>query len=74
MTQTPLNKFCPRSGKPVQADSLTTYKGQVVGFCNPTCRNEFAANPEAYLCDRTYFDALIREYELPPPAEHSSLE
>ncbi|MEO1643382.1 MAG: glutathione S-transferase, partial [Pseudomonadota bacterium] len=29
------------SGSPVSADSLTLYKGKVVGFCNPGCRDKF---------------------------------
>ena len=32
---------CPWSGDPVQADSLTLYKGHVVGFCTPACRDKF---------------------------------
>jgi len=36
-----VNRVCPWSGDPVQADSLTLYKGQVVGFCNPGCRDKF---------------------------------
>jgi len=36
-----INKTCPWSGKPVQADSLTEYNGRVVGFCNPGCRDQF---------------------------------
>ena len=36
-----INETCPWSGKPVQADSLTRYLGQVVGFCNPDCRDKF---------------------------------
>ena len=27
-----INETCPWSGNPVQADSLTRYRGQVVGF------------------------------------------
>ncbi|MEL6381696.1 MAG: YHS domain-containing protein [Cyanobacteria bacterium J06626_18] len=65
MSQPSINKFCPRSGKPVQEDSLTKYKGHTVGFCNPNCRNEFASTPDAYPSDRTYFETLIKEYELP---------
>ena len=38
-----VNTHCPWSGKPVSADSLTLYKGQVVGFCNPGCRDKFDA-------------------------------
>ena len=60
-----INKFCPRSGKPVPETSLTQYRGLVVGFCNPGCRDEFeadyAANPEACPTDRQYFDTLIKE-------------
>ena len=37
-----VNDVCPWSGKAVSADSLTLYKGKVVGFCNPGCRDEFA--------------------------------
>ena len=36
-----INDNCPWSGKPVSADSLTVYRGQVVGFCNPGCRDKF---------------------------------
>ncbi len=36
-----VNETCPWSGKPITADSLTLYKGAVVGFCNPGCRDKF---------------------------------
>ena len=36
-----VNRVCPWSGDPVQADSLTLYRGHVVGFCNPGCRDKF---------------------------------
>ena len=36
-----INEVCPWSGKPVTADSLTAYKGNVVGFCNTGCRDKF---------------------------------
>lgn len=36
-----INDTCPWSGKPVAEDSLTTYKGHVVGFCNTGCRDRF---------------------------------
>lgn len=36
-----VNEACPWSGKPISADSLTRYKGKVVGFCNPGCRDKF---------------------------------
>jgi len=36
-----VNETCPWSGKPVSSDSLTHYKGRVVGFCNPGCRDQF---------------------------------
>ncbi len=43
-----LNEMCPFSGKPVAADSLTQFEGRVVGFCNPGCRDTFAADPAAF--------------------------
>ena len=36
-----VNDTCPWSGKPVAADSLTLYRGAVVGFCNTGCRDKF---------------------------------
>jgi len=43
-----VNEVCPWSGKPVSADSLTHYKGAVVGFCNPGCRDRFDAAAGAF--------------------------
>ncbi len=36
-----VNQVCPWSGRPVSADSLTRYRGQIVGFCDPGCRDKF---------------------------------
>lgn len=43
-----INNICPWSGKPVSADSLTVYKGQVVGFCNPGCRDKFQTATDVF--------------------------
>ena len=43
-----VNDVCPWSGKPVSADSLTTYRGKVVGFCNPGCRDKFDSAAKAF--------------------------
>ena len=51
-----VNATCPWSGKPVSADSLTLYRGAVVGFCNTGCRDKFEAATSA-------FDAKIRGKE-----------
>jgi hypothetical protein len=51
-----INTVCPWSGKPVSADSLTRYRGEVVGFCNTGCRDKFDAATNA-------FDAKIRGKE-----------
>ncbi len=56
-----INKFCPRSGEPVVDGSLTEYRGHVVGFCNPGCRDNFDANDEASGNDKRYFDVIIKE-------------
>ena len=51
-----VNDVCPWSGKPVSADSLTLYKGKVVGFCNTGCRDKFEAATNS-------FDELIESKE-----------
>lgn len=61
---TAINKYCPRSGKPVAEDSLTDYRGYVVGFCNPGCRDDFAKDHSASPNDTHYFDVVIKEHEL----------
>jgi hypothetical protein len=38
-----VNEVCPWSGDPVSPDSLTRYRGKVVGFCNTGCRDKFEA-------------------------------
>jgi hypothetical protein len=43
-----VNDSCPWSGEPVSADSLTRYRDQVVGFCNPGCRDKFDAAARAF--------------------------
>ncbi len=43
-----VNDVCPWSGEPVSADSLTRYKGKVVGFCNPGCRDKFDTAARAF--------------------------
>ena len=43
-----INRVCPWSGDPVQADSLTRYSGQVFGFCNPGCRAKFEKATSAF--------------------------
>jgi hypothetical protein len=58
-----INKYCPRSGKLVADNSLTEYRGFIVGFCNIGCRDDFAANTEDCPKDRSYFDVIIKESE-----------
>jgi hypothetical protein len=43
-----VNQTCPWSGRPVSADSLTRYRGNVVGFCNTGCRDKFEAATKAF--------------------------
>lgn len=59
-----INRYCPRSGKPIVANSLTRYRGLVVGFCNTRCRDDFAAHIKQRPLDTRYFDALISEHQL----------
>lgn len=62
--QPAINRFCPRSGKPVSTAALARYRGFTVGFCNPGCRDDFVSRPHACLADRNWFDALLREQGL----------
>jgi YHS domain-containing protein len=39
---------CPISGKPINKEISTTYKGKTVYFCSPGCKTEFEKNPEKY--------------------------
>jgi hypothetical protein len=43
-----VNDVCPWSGKPVRPDGLTRYRGEVVGFCNPGCREKFDNAAKAF--------------------------
>ena len=49
-----INETCPWSGKPITGDSLTFYRGQTVGFCNPGCRDKFESAVDT-------FDAALKE-------------
>jgi hypothetical protein len=51
-----VNDVCPWSGEPVRPDSLTLYRGKVVGFCNTGCRDKYEAAAPA-------FDARIEDKE-----------
>ena len=53
-----INRYCPRSGKPVQSDSLTAYREVLVGFCNTGCRDDFAEHSADRPDDKNYFDAF----------------
>jgi hypothetical protein len=50
-----INSVCPWSGKPISPDSLTRYRGAVVGFCNPGCRDKF--EQAVTLFDAALYDA-----------------
>lgn len=36
-----INELCPFSSRPITAGATTLYKGYIVGFCNPHCRDDF---------------------------------
>jgi hypothetical protein len=54
-----INETCPWSGKPIAGDSLTTYNGAVVGFCNPGCRDKFETATRHF--DTALTDAGMKE-------------
>lgn len=43
-----VNESCPWSGDPIAEDSLTIYRGAVVGFCNSGCRDKFEKATKAF--------------------------
>lgn len=49
-----INSHCPWSGKPVSPDATTVYHNQLVGFCNPGCRDQFQK-----ACD--HFDQSLKQ-------------
>lgn len=53
-----VNRTCPWSGQPIAAEALTRYKGEVVGFCNPGCRDKFEAALK-------HFDQAIADQDVP---------
>ena len=64
MSEIAINRFCPRSGKPVAPNALAKYKGLTVGFCNPGCRDDFVNYLSERLSDSNYFDVIIKEHQL----------
>ena len=61
-----VNETCPWSGKPIAADSLTFYRGHVVGFCNPGCRDKFEA------ATRHFEAALAGQDDADPTSWHKA--
>jgi hypothetical protein len=59
-----INKFCPRSGKPVAPNSLTTYKSHTIGFRNSGGRDHFAHDRSNNAGDTRYFDIVIKRLKL----------
>ncbi len=66
------NRHCPRSGKPVAADSIVDYRGYQVGFCNTGCSSDFAADPAVHPMDRLYFDTLIARHSARSAYDHDN--
>ena len=62
-----INETCPWSGKPVAADSLTLYRGAVVGFCNTGCRDKFEAATTMFEAALTARGVSAPSSDRPPP-------
>ena len=54
-----INDVCPWSGQTISSDSLSFYKGHVIGFCNPNCRDKFEKASLA-------FDAILQSATINP--------
>ena len=46
-----INSVCPFSGRPITANSLADFAGQIIGFCNPQCRDDFMAAAANHFAD-----------------------
>ena len=53
-----LNATCPWSGEAVSGEALMLWNGQVVGFCNPECRDKFARAQDFF---RAHAERLFQE-------------
>jgi YHS domain-containing protein len=42
-------KLCPVSGRPINKEYWTEYKGEKVYFCGPGCKAVFEKDPEKYI-------------------------
>lgn len=43
------NSRCPMSGKAVDPEKVTVYKGETIGFCCGNCLKKFEAAPEKHV-------------------------
>ena len=43
-----IDPVCEMNMEKTHISDTMTYKGKLIGFCNPGCKEEFAANPEKY--------------------------
>lgn len=43
-----INVACPFSGNPVKAEGLAKIDGQIIGMCNPFCRDKSVADAESW--------------------------
>jgi len=48
-------KFCPVTGKPINKQYWTMYKGKKIYFCCPMCKPQFDKDPEKYIKDLPQF-------------------
>ncbi len=45
----PINTICPLSGKEVDVNHTSAYKGQTIGFCCPICKQVFEQDPSKHI-------------------------
>ena len=60
--QMAVNTHCPFSGRLITANAITRYRNHFVGFCNPSCRDAFAAAANNYFNDAS--NDILRAREM----------
>jgi YHS domain-containing protein len=56
-----INAKCPLSGKDVDPNAISVYKGQAIGFCCGNCKAKFDAKPEDFIGKVAEFKAPKEE-------------
>jgi len=54
-----VNKLCPVSNKPVAAGAISSFRGEVIGFCCKNCKAKFDKDPSKFVSKLAVFKAPV---------------